>query len=108
MPERDEVSRRPIRAVLNPELLVWARNTAGLTLEAAAKKLGVKPSRLTEWEANRLRPTVAQLRKAANVYKRPLAVFFRPQAPAQPQPLHDFRRLRTGNRFTFPLSYCWK
>jgi len=93
MPEQDEVSRRPIRAVLNPELLVWARNTAGLTLEAAAKKLGVKPSRLTEWEANRLRPTVPQLRKAANVYKRPLAVFFRPQPPAQPEPLHDFRRL---------------
>ena len=77
---------------MNPELLVWARNTAGLSLDSAAKKLGVKPSRLTEWEEGRLRPTVTQLRKAANVYKRPLAVFFLPRPPAQPQPLHDFRR----------------
>ncbi len=51
-----------------------------------------KLERLTEWEEGRLRPTVTQLRKAANVYKRPLAVFFLPRPPAQPQPLHDFRR----------------
>ena len=88
-----EASRRQIRAVINPALLVWARNTAGLTPEDAAKKLGVPPKRLIEWEEGRLPPTVTQLRKAASVYKRPLAVFFSPQPPAQPQPLHDFRRL---------------
>ena len=92
MPDHEFAAPRSVRAVINPELLVWARNTAGLTPEDAAKKLGVKPSRLTEWEEGRLRPTVTQLRKAANVYKRPLAVFFLPRPPAQPQPLHDFRR----------------
>lgn len=84
---------RSVRAVIKPDLLVWARNTPGLSLEAAAKKLGVRPARLSDWEENRLSPTVTQLRKAASVYKRPLAVFFLPRPPAQPQPLHDFRRL---------------
>lgn len=71
----------------------WARETAGLTPEQAAKKIGVKPARLAEWEEGSLRPTVDQLRKAAQVYKRPLAVFFLPTPPTQPTPLHDFRRL---------------
>jgi Zn-dependent peptidase ImmA (M78 family) len=92
MPVQEPAARRSVRAVINPELLVWARNTAGLSIEDAAKKLGVRPSRLAEWEDRRLPPTVTQLRKAANVYKRPLAVFFLPRPPAQPQPLHDFRR----------------
>jgi Zn-dependent peptidase ImmA (M78 family)/transcriptional regulator with XRE-family HTH domain len=83
---------RTARATINPDLLVWARTTAGLSLEAAAKKIGVKPSRLMEWEHGLQRPTVPQLRKAANVYKRPLAVFFRARPPATIQPLHDFRR----------------
>jgi Zn-dependent peptidase ImmA (M78 family)/DNA-binding XRE family transcriptional regulator len=84
-----------VSAVVKPALLRWARETAGLTSEQAAKKLGVQPRRLAEWEEEegRLRPTVGQLRKAANVYKRALAVFFLPEPPAQPAPLHDFRRL---------------
>ena len=39
-----------VRAVINPELLVWARETSGLSREAAAKKIGVKPDRLAAWE----------------------------------------------------------
>lgn len=79
--------------VVKPSLLRWARETAGLRPEQAAKRIGVQPGRVIEWEEGRLRPTVSQLRKAADVYKRPLAVFFLPEPPAQPAPLHDFRRL---------------
>lgn len=82
-----------VSEVVKPALLRWARESAGLTLEQSATKIGIKAEQLTEWEENRLRPTVAQLRKAANVYKRPFAVFFLPEPPAQPVPLHDFRRL---------------
>lgn len=92
MPDHEPATPRSVRAVINAELLVWARTSIGLTLEAAAKKLGVKPTRLVEWEAGLRSPTVSQLRKAASVYKRPLAVFFRPRPPVEPQPLHDFRR----------------
>ena len=83
-----------VSEVVKPALLRWARETAGLGREQAAKKIGVKPQRLATWEEEGgLRPTVAQLRKAAHVYRRPLAVFFLPAPPAQPAPLHDFRRL---------------
>ncbi len=81
------------RADVAPQLLRWARETAGLSAEEAARQLGVKPDRLGEWEAGQLSPTVPQLRKAAAVYKRPLATFFLAEPPATAAPLHDFRRL---------------
>lgn len=80
-------------AQIKPELLRWARDTAGLSLETAADKLSVKPEQLAKWEAGDLLPTVPQIRKAADAYRRPLAVFFLPTPPAQPSPPHDFRRL---------------
>ncbi len=77
-------------------LLTWAREATGLSSEEAARKIGVKPERLVEWEAGTGRPTVAQIRKAAGVYRRPLAAFFLAEPPARPVPLHDFRRLPAG------------
>ncbi len=80
-------------ASIKPDLLRWARDTVGLSLEAAADKLKVKPEQLARWEAGDLPPTVPQLRKAADVYKRPLALFFLPAPPTQPELPHDFRRV---------------
>jgi Zn-dependent peptidase ImmA (M78 family)/transcriptional regulator with XRE-family HTH domain len=84
------------RAEVNPELLRWARETSGLSPEEAARKLQVKVERLRQWEEGQLGPTVPQLRKAATVYKRPLATFFLPKPPETAAPLHDFRRLPEG------------
>ena len=76
---------------INPELLVWARETAGYPLEAAAKKLAIKPEKLSEIETEGVSPSFALLKRAADVYKRPLAVFFLAQAPERPPEVHDFR-----------------
>src|SRR5579871_6224538 len=64
-----------------------------LTIEAAAKKLGVSKEKLLEWEAGDGAPTISQLRKAAEVYKRPLAVFFLAEPPKAFDALRDYRRL---------------
>src|SRR5258708_14045236 len=64
-----------------------------LTIEIAAQKIGVSSERLAQWEANVSAPTIAQLRKAAEVYKRPLAVFFLAEPPKKFDALHDYRRL---------------
>ena len=82
-----------IPAVIKPELLRWARESARLDVETAAKKAGVKREKLAEWEVGPLRPTLNQLRKLANVYKRPLAVFYLPEPPRTFDAMHDFRRL---------------
>jgi Zn-dependent peptidase ImmA (M78 family) len=82
-----------IRAIVKPELLVWARKSAHLQPHVAAKKVAVPVERLLEWETGESSPTINQLRALANIYKRPLAVFFLPAAPQQFDAMHDFRRL---------------
>ncbi|MFN7961726.1 MAG: XRE family transcriptional regulator [Thermoanaerobaculia bacterium] len=82
-----------VEALVKPALLVWGRESTGLDLEAAAKKLQVSPERLSAWEGGAQRPTVKQLRKIARVYRRPIAVFYLPRPPKDFQAMHDFRRL---------------
>ena len=87
---------RSIPALINPELLIWARQTTGLSLETAAKKLGQPPEKLATWEnSNEQHPTIPQLRKLADIYKRPLALFYLPHPPETSPTLKDFRRLDT-------------
>lgn len=81
-----------IRAIIKPELLIWARESAGLSIEVAAKKVGVKPDRLNKWEKGELRPTIKQLRTLGKIYKRPLAVFYLPEPPKKFQPPREFRQ----------------
>lgn len=88
---------RTVTAHITPAVLAWARRTAGLSAEAAARKVPVTVDRLRDWEQpdapDSAKPTVAQLRKLARAYRRPLALFFLPAPPADFQAMHDFRRL---------------
>ena len=80
-------------ALVEPELLVWARESAGLTPEQAAGKLKIDAESLLEWEAGRKRPSMGQLRKISVLYKRPIAVFYLSETPKTFAPLKDFRRI---------------
>jgi Zn-dependent peptidase ImmA (M78 family) len=80
-------------ALVKPELLVWARESSGLSQQAAAAKLKQPLERLSLWEAGEDNPTVPQLRKLAHIYKRPLAAFYLPRPPVDVEPIHDFRQL---------------
>ena len=82
-----------VEANVSFELLAWARNSSGLDIESAAKKVAVKKERLQSWEKGKARPSVKQLRKLARAYKRPLALFYLPEPPLDFQPMRDFRRL---------------
>ena len=84
---------RGIPALVQPELLVWARQSAGLRLDEAAKKSQTKPEILRQWEDGETKPSIPQLRKLGEVYKRPLAVFFLPEPPKDFDPQREFRRL---------------
>ncbi len=93
---------RSADAIINPELLVWGRETIGYELESAAKKIGVKPERLADWEKGVARPTVKKLFKIANVYRRPFAAFYFSAPPTHwDEPydkLNDWRTLpESGN-----------
>ena len=63
----------------------------------AAKKLKVAPAGVEAWESGAKAPSLAQLRKMASLYKRPLAVFYLPEPPQGFTPLRDFRTI-SGKR----------
>ena len=84
-----------VEAAINPELMRWAREKSGYRnrIEDAAQKIGRTVEELKAWESGKSKPTLAQVRKASEVYKRPLAVFFLPEPPKDFDTLRDFRRL---------------
>jgi Zn-dependent peptidase ImmA (M78 family)/DNA-binding XRE family transcriptional regulator len=84
---------KSVKAIVKAELLVWARESAHLRLEEAARKAQVKEEQLVAWEKGERQPSIPQLRKLGRVYKRPLAVFYLPKPPKMFDALHDFRRL---------------
>lgn len=82
---------------INPAVLQWARTTAGLSIEEVVQKLKRKKitaETVVAWETGEAVPDYVQLERLAyEVYKRPLAIFFFPQPPAEETPQQAFRTL---------------
>lgn len=82
-----------VAALVTPAVMKWAREKMGLRLDEAARKIGRPVEDVQGWEDGTRRPTMAQLRQASEVYKRPLAVFYLPEPPRDFTTLRDFRSL---------------
>lgn len=78
----------PTSALVTPDVMKWARERARLDVDTAAKKLGRPPEDIRGWEDGTIVPSMAQARKASEVYKRSLAVFY------LPEPSKDFDTLK--------------
>lgn len=78
-------------AFVNPSLLTWSRERAGLSTEQVAKKLPVKADRVQEWEAGETKPTFLQAQKWASVAHIPFGFLFLQQPPVEQLPLPDLR-----------------
>jgi len=81
------------QVTVNPKTLQWARKTASASEEQAARKVGVSVERIRAWESGEEKPTVAQLRHLADLYKRPLALFLLDEVPKDFTVMKAFRRL---------------
>ncbi len=92
--------------IVNPDLLKWAREACSLNVEAAAKKLGVKPEKIAAWEAGDAAPTMKQLRDLGDVYRRAVSFFFLDKRPKTAKKPIDFRKLELSSidQFSYDLS----
>lgn len=79
-----------------PAVIRWARLSAGIHLEEAARSANVAPTVLANWEQADATPTARQLEGLADKYKRPVAVLLREEPPQEPPLPVDFRRLPHG------------
>jgi len=85
---------------INHDILRWARETAGLSLEEAISKLNIRDTksasaadRLTALEVGDTEPTRPMLLKMAKQYHRPLLTFYMSGPPRQGNRGQDFRTL---------------
>jgi len=81
-----------IPALVEPTLLVWARETAGYSIDDVAAKLEKDPATVEAWESGEQRPFMGQLRHLSEIYKRSLSDFYLPAPPPELPIPHDFRR----------------
>ena len=79
----------PEQLPINPDILVWARERAGLSPEEATQKF----KRISDWEAGASAPTYPQLEQLSDAFKVPIAVFFFPDRPEVPSINETFRTL---------------
>jgi hypothetical protein len=84
---------------INPKILAWARETAGLSLEDAAHSLGFKDTRdrtaaerIAAMEAGQEEPSRSVLINMARIYHRSLLVFYLSEPPRTGDRGQDFRR----------------
>lgn len=89
---------------VNPEILTWARETAGLTPEQAVAKLDIADARgvpalerLATIETGEIAPTRALLVRMAKQYRRPLIAFYLSSPPPKGDRGEDFRTLPIGH-----------
>jgi Zn-dependent peptidase ImmA (M78 family) len=75
---------------LQPTLLRWARERAGLSGDVLAQKMSVKPEKVTAWEENG-ELTFNQAQKLADVTHTPFGHLYLPEPPQEALPIHDFR-----------------
>lgn len=92
---------------VNPEILIWARENAALSIDEAARKLGYKDSsrssasnKLLLLESGQKEPTRPQLKKMSKAYHQPLLTFYLSKPPKRGDRGEDFRNLpqRTTNQ----------
>jgi Zn-dependent peptidase ImmA (M78 family) len=82
---------------VNPNILTWAREMAGLSLEEGARKLGISgeaaAERLAALEQGRKDPSRSMLVRMSEKYRRPLLTFYLPNPPRRSDKGQDFRTL---------------
>jgi Zn-dependent peptidase ImmA (M78 family) len=72
---------------IKPELLRWARERAGLSLDALAKRF----PKLDAWENETTRPTLKQIERYAKATHTPIGYLFLAEPPVEQIPIPDFR-----------------
>jgi Zn-dependent peptidase ImmA (M78 family) len=90
-------------AIINIEMLVWARERSGILLPEFAKKCGVSEQRLFEWESGAKSLTFLQAKRYADKSYIPFGYLFLENPPEDVLPIPDLRTL-DGSGVSKPSS----
>jgi Zn-dependent peptidase ImmA (M78 family) len=76
-----------MRVDVNPDLLRWACERAGLDTQIVALRM----PKLPDWETGKTKPTLKQIERFANIVHAPLGYLFLSTPPVENIPIPDFR-----------------
>ncbi len=79
-------------APVTPEVVQWAIDESGMSVENIASRLDVNVSDIQAWMLGTGKPTRGQLTKLADTLKRPRVMFFLPEAPVEKSVPDGLRR----------------
>ena len=79
------------QALINAEMLSWARERAGLSVSRLAEKLQQPEDKVAAWEAGEARPTFRQAQQFAQQVHAPFGYLFLRQPPEDDLPIPDLR-----------------
>ncbi len=82
--------RKMMRVDINPELLTWARERAGLETDDLTHRF----PKLAAWEKGTVRPTLKQVEDFAKATHTPVGFLFLEEPPVEEIPIPDFRTIR--------------
>lgn len=92
-------------ALINPQILQWARERAGLTEEELAKKINIKKSdKIVLWEKGEALPTFLQAQKLAKTLHIPFGYFYLDKVPQEKFPIPDLRTVGDRQYHEFSLE----
>ena len=83
------------RAPVEPALIRWARERAGMTQAELVSKF----KKLPKWERGVISPTLRQLEEFARTVHVPIGDMFLDEPPDEPLPITDFRTIRNSTKF---------
>jgi Zn-dependent peptidase ImmA (M78 family)/transcriptional regulator with XRE-family HTH domain len=80
-------------ALINPGMLIWARERSGIALPDFASRMGKSPERIAEWESGLKPITFVQARQFADKAHVPFGYLFLQKPPIDELPIPDLRTL---------------
>ncbi len=83
------------QVALSPSVLEWARERAGVPMDALAKRF----KKYSYWREGKGGPTFQQLESLANTLNIPVGMMFLPEPPVEKLPLPDFRRMADSEAY---------
>jgi Zn-dependent peptidase ImmA (M78 family)/transcriptional regulator with XRE-family HTH domain len=78
-------------ALVNPTLMSWSRQRAGLTEAELAESITVKEDKVLAWETGESKPTFRQAQQWASLAHIPFGYLFLSEPPKEQLPLPDLR-----------------
>ncbi len=97
------------QALITPSVIKWAREKSHYSLDTVAKKIGILPNKLKEWEQGLSLPSLTQAKKMSQIYRRSLATFYLPHPPKDFPLLKDFRTVEgKAPKYSPPLVFLMR